>query len=166
MPVRHDSITPIRPTPGRPPSDNPESASPLQVAAANRVRLVLSLLDQRADGEPGFWLSHPVVADGLAAFLPRGIGTTNHSGISRLIRGHRRITLDFVIALTQWSAQSFGLRVDPGWMAFGNATGGEPPVLPSDCVLREDTALDGLTRSLRSLRQIRAAERSRRTKHA
>lgn len=166
MPVRHDSVTPIRPTPGRPPSDNPESASPLQVAAANRVRIVLSLMDQRADGGPGFWLSHPVVAEGLASFLPQGIGTTNHSGISRIIRGHRRITPDFVLALVQWAAESFSLQVDPGWIAFGSACGAEPPVIPSDCRLRPDTHLDGLPSGTRTLRQIRASQRGKGAKRA
>ncbi len=164
MPRSHDSVIPLRPTLVRRASDNPETASPLQHEAANRVRLVLSLMDQRAEGETGFWLSHPVVAEGIAPFLPRGHGTTNFTGISRLIRGHRRITLDFIMALTAWAAHSFRLSVDPGWIAFGDACGAEPPIIPCDCPLRADTTLDGLARSTRTMRQLRSSERAKRAR--
>ena len=51
-------------------------------------------------------------------------------------------------------------------MHLMDAAAAEPPEIPSDCVLREDTHLDGLPRSVRSLRQIRAGQRGKGAKEA
>lgn len=159
MPRRHD-VVPVkrRVTDPRP---NPATTSPLQLAAANRARLVLSLLDQRADGGPGFWLSHPVMIEGLNPYLPMPL-SANYSTASRLLRGHRGLTFDFCVALSRWAESAFGLVVDPGWIAFGHESAAAPPEIPADLVLRPDTDLDGLVRSHRTWREIRADERRRR----
>ncbi len=156
MPRRHD-LAPVKRHPSDP-RPNPAQASPLQLAVANRCRLVLSLLDQRADGGPDFHLSHPVVIEGLNPYLPSDL-SPNYSTASRLLRGHRGLTLDFVSALCAWAYDSFGLEVDPGWVAFGDASNASAPEIPGDCVLRADTTLDGLLRSGRTMADIRKAER-------
>jgi hypothetical protein len=138
------------------------SSSALQIAVANRARLVVSLCDQRADlPREAPQLSHPVVAEGLSAHADR-LSVQTYTTVSRLLRGHRRWTFDLVWALSEWARDVFALHVDPGWIAFGSGSGAPAPEIPADCVLRPDTTLDGLEPSHRTLRQIRASERARR----
>lgn len=142
------------------PTESLRSSSPLQLAIANRARIVLSLLDQRADfPDPTLRLSHPVIAEGLNGFVDRQ-SVQSYTTVSRLVRSHRRWTPDLVLALCQWAARDFGLRVDPGWITYGAACAAPGPEIPSDCALRPDTTLDALVVSARTLRRIRAAERT------
>ena len=165
MPRRHDLVPLSTRAKTKAPHPNPAVASPLQLEVANRVRLTLSLLDQRADGGPGFRLTHPMVIAGVNPYLPTPM-STNWSNSSRLLRGHRGLTFDFIFALTRWAGDVFGLAVDPGWLAFGRDSEAAPPEIPIDCVVREDTSLDGLERSSRTLRIVRGEERRPRRKAA
>ncbi|GAB1345060.1 hypothetical protein [Gemmatimonas sp.] len=135
------------------------SSSALQLAIANRARLVLSLLDQRADlPADAPHLSHPVVAAGLNTYVDRQ-SVQSYTTVSRLVRSHRRWTPDLLLALVQWAQADFGLTVDPGWLTYGDASAARPPEIPKDCRLRPETTTDGLAVSARSLRVIRSAER-------
>lgn len=141
------------------PAESLKSSSALQLAIANRARLVLSLLDQRADlPAEAPQLSHPVVAAGLNAYVDAQ-SVQSYTTVSRLVRSHRRWTPDLVLALVQWARVDFGLVVDPGWVTYGHASVAAAPEIPRDCQLRPDTTLDGLPVSKRSLRMIRSTER-------
>ncbi|WP_461415555.1 hypothetical protein [Gemmatimonas sp.] len=140
------------------PSESLRSASPLQLAIANRARLVLSLLDQRADlPHETPHLSHPVVAAGLNAYVDAQ-SVQSYTTVSRLVRSHRRWTPDLVLALVQWARADFGLVIDPGWLTYGLMSEASPPEIPKDCRLRPETTMDGLALSRRTLRQIRSTE--------
>jgi hypothetical protein len=144
-------------------SESLRSSSPLQLAIANRARLLLSLLDQRADlPRETPHLSHPVVAEGLNAYVDAQ-SVQSYTTVSRLVRSHRRWTPDLIVGLVTWAKQDFGLSVDPGWVTYGAQSGAPAPEIPSDCQLRPDTTTDGLAVSARTLRAIRASERGRKT---
>lgn len=140
------------------PAESLRSSSALQLAIANRARLVLSLLDQRADlPADAPHISHPVVAAGLNTYVDAQ-SVQSYTTVSRLVRSHRRWTPDLLIALVQWARADFGLVVDPGWLTYGSASGAAPPEIPKDCRLRPETTTDGLALSRRTLRQIRSTE--------
>jgi hypothetical protein len=144
-------------------SESLRSSSPLQLAMANRARLVLSLLDQRADlPRETPHLSHPVVAEGLNAYVDSQ-SIQSYTTVSRLVRSHRRWTPDLIMALVQWARVDFGLAVDPGWVTYGSLSGAVPPEIPADCLLRPETTPDGVEISGRTLRAIRASERGRKS---
>lgn len=138
----------------------------LQSAIANRVRLTLSLADQRAElpeDRPRIPLVE--IADGVARHTDHRL-IQSHSGMSRLINGHRTWSPGLLLAFSEWAAHDFRVRVDPGWLAFGAACDASTPEVPYDCRLRDDTTLDGLRRSDRSLREIKQAERRAQSKRA
>lgn len=126
------------------------SDTALQDAIANRVRIVLSLCDQRAD----FRISHTVLALGLSPFLPASYAP-DHTLMSRRTRGQRPWTPDLLVALCKFVMKEFGIAVDPGWLCFGELTTASPPEIPQDLVLRDQTTLDeGMERSELRMWQI------------
>lgn len=124
-----------------------------------RVLLVLSLLDQRADGPKSTSrLSHTAIAEGLGSYCSDF--PTSRSTITRLLAGGIAWSPVYLRALARY-AMKFGLHLDPGWIAFGNETGAEAPELPRDCVLRPDADARDARVSHRTLRAILLEERER-----
>lgn len=137
-----------------------ERCSELQRDIANRARIVLSLCDQEA----GETIPLPEVALGFNRHID-GSNYQEHSMVSRLLRALRNWKPEHLFALAKFAAEH-GVDVDPGWIAFGNASEAPPPIVPADCELRSDTKLEAVTRSPITLRQLRARRRRARGSEA
>jgi hypothetical protein len=156
------STAPAPPRPKAKASDRlPAAASTAVVndGIRRRALLVLSLLDQRADGaKPSSRLTHTAIATGLSRYCTDF--PTSRSTVTRLLQGGIAWSPAYLRALARY-AMKFGLHVDPGWIAFGIESGAEAPELPRDCMLRPDADPRHARAAQRTLRAILLEERER-----